>query len=137
MHGRHLLSSWSRTQQCVALSSGEAELNATLKAACEGLNIKYLMEEMNIEIGLEIFGDSSAAQGTLQRLGIGKVKHLATRQLWLQEHVFKGEVIVKKIGRSSNWADVLTHPWGTKDEHQFESMSITSSGRLVDGKVCQ
>ena len=137
MHGRHLLAQWSRTQQTVSLSSGEAELNATLKAACEGLNIKYLMEEMDVDVGLEIFGDSSAAQGTLQRLGSGKVKHLATRQLWLQERVFKGEIIVKKIGRSSNWSDVLTHAWGAKEEHQFHAMGVASCGKVVDGKVCQ
>ena len=137
MYGKHLLAHWSRTQQCVALSSGEAELNATLKAACEGLGIKYLMDEINAEVGLEIFGDSSAAQGTLQRLGSGKVKHLATRQLWLQERVYMGEVVVKKIPRSANWSDVLTHPWGTKEEYQFSSMGVESHGQIIEGKVCQ
>ena len=44
--GQHLLTHWSRAQSCVALSSGEAELNAMLKAACEGLSVRYLLEEI-------------------------------------------------------------------------------------------
>ena len=94
--GAHLLTHWSRTQSCVALSSGEAELNAMLKAASEGLSLKYLLQEIGEERELHLRGDSSAAQGTLNRLGSGRVKHLQTRQLWLQENVYAGEVTVEK-----------------------------------------
>ena len=79
--GKHLLSHWSRTQTCVALSSAEAELNAMLKTACEGLNLKHLLEEIGMNLDLHLKGDSSASHGTLQRLGTGRVKHLETRQL--------------------------------------------------------
>ena len=44
--GQHLLTHWSRTQTCVALSSGEAELNAMFKAASEGLCLQYLINEV-------------------------------------------------------------------------------------------
>ena len=135
MMGCHMLTHWSRTQQCVALSSGEAELNSTLKVACEGLGLKYLLEEIDVHLNLELFGDSSASQGTLQRLGSGKVKHLATRQLWLQEKVYNREIAVRKIPRSINWSDVLTHPWACKDLYQFAAMGMTSSGVVVDGRV--
>ena len=37
MHGGHLLKAFSRTQQTIALSSGEAELYAMVGAASEGL----------------------------------------------------------------------------------------------------
>ena len=41
MRGRHLIVHWSRTQQLVALSSAEAELNAAVKAAQEGLGVAH------------------------------------------------------------------------------------------------
>ena len=126
--GCHLIHHWSRTQNCVALSSGEAELNALLKTACEGLGIKYLFEEVGFQLGLVLFGDSSASHGTVQRLGSGKIKHLATRQLWLQERVYSREVAVKKVGRESNWADVLTLPCTQKDLYQFNAMGVYSCG---------
>ena len=102
MMGDHLLTHWSRTQSCVALSSGEAELNAMLKAGCEGLSMKYLLEDIGEVKGLHLRGDSSASHGTLNRLGAGRIKHLHTRQLWLQERVYSGEVSVEKVGRSIN-----------------------------------
>ena len=52
MWGSHLLTHWSRTQSCVALSSGEAELNGMLKAASEGLQLKYLLGEIGEEVML-------------------------------------------------------------------------------------
>ena len=122
--GQHLLTHWSRTQTCVALSSGEAELNAMLKAACEGLSLQYLLTEVGLETGLHLVGDSSASQGTLQRLGSGRIKHLQTRQLWLQEKVHGGEVTIEKVPRERNWADVLTHAWSPASEYQFGSMGV-------------
>ena len=122
--GRHLLTHWSRTQSCVALSSGEAELNAMLKAASEGLCLKYLLQELGDEKELHLRGDSSASHGTLNRLGSGRVKHLQTRQLWLQEKVYAGEVKVEKVPRKVNWADVLTHAWCSADEGHFEEMGL-------------
>ena len=124
--GAHLITHWSRTKTCVALSSGEAELNAMLKAACEGLNIQHLMEEVGWGMDLHLVGDSSASHGTLNRLGTGKVKHLQTKQLWLQERVHQKEVTIEKVPRAYNWADMLTHSWSSGDEYHFHSMGIAS-----------
>ena len=126
--GSHLLTAWSRTQSCIALSSGEAELNAILKAACEGLSLQYLLREIGVEAMLHLRGDSSASHGTLQRLGSGHIKHLQTRQLWLQEKVYLKELTVEKIQRDYNWADILTHGWVAANEHKhFGSMGIAAT----------
>ena len=126
MSGTYLLTHWSRTQSCVAFSSGEAELNAMLKAACEGLGLQYLLREIGVERELLLRGDSSASHGFLQRIGSGKVKHLQTRQLWLQEKVYQGEVTVQKVDRKDNWADLLTHHWVAADLRHLTTMGISS-----------
>ena len=126
MFGRHLITQWRRTQASVALSSGEAELNAMLKAACEGLSLKHLLCELGREMHLIIHGDSSASHGTLNRLDAGRVKHLETRQLWLQEKVYNRSVEVKKVDREHNWADALTHAWTKKEEYHFDAMGMLS-----------
>ena len=97
-----------------------------LKAASEGLCLQYLINEVGVQAGLHLLGDSSASHGTLQRLGSGRVKHLQTRQLWLQEKVYNGEVTVEKIPRERNWADLLTHSWTPASEHLFAPMGIVS-----------
>ena len=92
LHGSHCILTWSRTQQLVALSSAEAELNASVKAAQEGLSLKHLAEEFGDQVFLRLCGDSSANDGILKRSGTGKVKHLSVRQMWLQEKVGQGDL---------------------------------------------
>ena len=60
MHGGHLVSHWSRTQACIALSRGEAEL----KHACKLLGLTQLLDEVAHRVEAELVGDSSAAKGT-------------------------------------------------------------------------
>ena len=113
--GRVLVAHWSRTQVTVALSSAEAELNAAVKAACEAIGMKQLCGHLGMPVTTKMFGDSSAMKGTLSRKGSGKVKHLETRQLWLQEHIASGNVVLLKVHRDLNPADALTHFWCKAD----------------------
>ena len=46
--GKRLLKGWSRTQTLIALSSGESELYATLKAASEGLGILSIAKDLGV-----------------------------------------------------------------------------------------
>ena len=56
------------------------------------------------------FCDSSAARGIASRQGVGRIKHLEVRQLWVQEQVARGRASVQWLPRKANAADVLTHP---------------------------
>ena len=44
--GEHVLKGWSKTQSLVALSSGESELYATLKAAAEALGMPSMLKDL-------------------------------------------------------------------------------------------
>ena len=126
MHGSHCVLHWSRTQQLVALSSAEAELNASIKAAQEGVGLRNLVEELGDSCFLRLCGDSSANDGILKRMGAGKVKHLSVRQLWLQEQVNAGVIWHEKIPRLENIADVLTHHFTRAEaEHHFPHLGCT------------
>ena len=99
----------------VALSSCEAELTAALKGVIEGLNVQRLASTLGDEVSLELKTDASAARGVILRQGVGKVRHLQVKQLWLQENVAAGELSIVKIPRADNCADALTYPWGVSD----------------------
>jgi len=123
--GRHLIAHWSRTQANVALSSGEAELNAALKVVSEGIGVEVLAAELGDKYEIDAVGDSSAAAGTLSRQGSGKIKHLEAKQLWLQEKIRVGRVKYKKIPRAINSADAMTHYWTNADgEKHFRRMNL-------------
>ena len=107
LRGCHVIAHWSRTQQLIALSSAEAELNAAVKAAQEGLGIAHLEEEFGRWIVVQLYGDSSANHGMIARQGAGKVKHLTVRQLWLQQQSELGQCLHFKIPRAVNVSDML------------------------------
>jgi hypothetical protein len=106
--GGGLLKSWSRTQTCIALSSGEAEFFAAIKGSAEGIGIRSSLADMGQAVDIEVIQDSTAAKGTASRLGIGKVKDVGW--LWIQDAVRNGEIVLWKINGKVNPADVLTKP---------------------------
>ena len=94
----------------MALSSGEAEFNAMVKAFVEAIAVYNLLEELwGKGPKITAYTDASACRGMLLRKGAGKIKHMSTKQLWAQGAVDSYEIVVEKIGRDLNSADALTH----------------------------
>ena len=56
---------WSKTQTFVALSSGESELYATLKAAAETLGMLSMMKDLGWEMAGEVRGGGGGRQRSL------------------------------------------------------------------------
>ena len=110
---------WSKAQLNVAMSSGEAEMNAAVKALSEMIGLHVLLSELSeARAILTLHTDSSACKGMLLRQGSGRVKHLAVKQLWSQGAVQSYGVDVVKIPREVNAADVLTHWVAHHDLHR-------------------
>ena len=78
------MKSCSRQQKTVPLSSAEAELHAMVAAPTEVFGIVRLCRDMGMELGGEIYADSSVALGTSNRTVTGKVRHLRVQALWVQ-----------------------------------------------------
>ena len=106
MHGHHIINSWSITQSIIALLSGEAEYYGVVKGACEALGIAGLFADLTgTVLGIELSTDSSVAEAIATRRGVGKVKHLETRTLWVQDPVDRGRIRVKMIFGQTNISD--------------------------------
>ena len=76
------------------------------------------------QIFIEVFTDSSAARGIAIRRGLGKVRHIAVCQLWLQDKVNEGEIRVSKMKGTENQADIPTkHVTASTLERHLEGMS--------------
>jgi hypothetical protein len=108
MRGAHLIKHWSTTQKAVTLSSGEAELCGIVKGTAEGLGLQSLGRDLGIEMSLSVHTDSAAAAGICRRSGIGRVRHLAVGQLWVQEGLRRGDFRLYKVAGAENPADLLT-----------------------------
>ena len=64
--------------------------------------------DLGMGVSLTVLADSSAAIGICRRTGIGRVRHLAVGQLWVQERVRVGDVALLKHPGAQNPADMLT-----------------------------
>ena len=117
--GHHTIKSYSRQQKTVALSSAEAELYAMVIASAETMAIISFAKDIGCILEGEIYADSSAALGIAARQGIGKVRHLRTQSLWVQEVRATGRLSYKKVLGTKNPADVLTKhvPGDLLDRH--------------------
>ena len=107
-YGLHLLKSTVSTQGTTALSSGEAEFTAGVKGTSVALGMKSLGADLGMELFPRMHTDSSAAKGIFGRRGIGRIRHLHTPLLWVQEKRAKKEIEVHKTPGETNPADLGT-----------------------------
>ena len=108
--GPVVIAHWSKSQSTVALSSAEAEFDGMIKCLVESVFIWNLMHEIwDIEAKIIAHTDASACRGMLLRSGVGRSKHLTTKQLRAQGAVASYGVDIEKIPRAVNSADAFTH----------------------------
>ena len=84
----------------LALSSGESELAAVFSAATEGSGLQPVLSDFDLCGHVAIKSDATAAIGMVHRLGLGKVRHLAVRNLCVQHHVRSVKICVSKVRES-------------------------------------
>ena len=115
VHGGHLIRSFSKTQSNIALSSAEAELYAMVSAASEGLGARAMVADYGGEVQVTLFVDASAAIGVAQRKGLGKIRHLDTQALWIQDAVRQRKIELQKVKGTQNPADLMTKCLGSSE----------------------
>ena len=106
--GGKFLTVWSKTTGTLALSSGESELAAIVKAMGEGLGFQSSLEDFNVRLPLEIHSDATAAIGMCKREGLGRVRHLSTSDLWVQQAIRQGRAKQFKCPTIDNPSDICT-----------------------------
>jgi hypothetical protein len=115
LNGRHLIAHWSKLQGNIALSSGEAELNAAVKGVSEVIGVQEMCKEFGYDPGVIISTDASVCKSILLRHGAGKIKHLTTKQLWVQGAIETYSYKVCKLPRDLNSSDLMTHGCAKED----------------------
>ena len=106
--GTACIKHWSKTQPTVTLSSGEAELVGLGQGIAQALGLRSLAADTNWPLQLNVHTDATAAIGIAKRRGLGKVRHLHTTDLWVQETVRNGDVALHNVLGAENPADIFT-----------------------------
>ena len=106
--GSHVIKCWSKTQSTVALSSAEAELTGICQAAGEGLGLQAVCKDLGMQAEVHVHADAAAAIGICRRRGLGRVRHLAVADLWVQDRLRAQDFSLLKVAGSGNPAGLLT-----------------------------
>ena len=103
--------SWvTRKQNCVALSSTEAELVAMCAAIQDGLWIKRLLKDMHVKVPvLKVFEDNQACISLIKNPENNKrVRHIDLKYNYISDGVKKGIIVIEYVGTKYQLADMLT-----------------------------
>ena len=99
----------------MSLSSGEAEYYGIVKGSSIGLGLRSMMGDFGVEVAIKVNTDASAAKGMANRRGLGKVRHIAVNQLWIQDRIARGDLTIEKVNGKENISDILTKHVNAED----------------------
>ena len=132
--GGCLIHAYSRGLSMICLSSGEAEFNGGVAACSEGIFFQSIFAFHGMPIKLRVWLDSSAARGVFQRQGVGRIRHLEAKSLWVQEGLRRKQFELCAVGTDDNTADIGTKALseGKLVKHK-ESLKVWSEERFLQG----
>ena len=79
---------------------------------------KAMGKDFGKQLDVHRHADASAAIGIAQRKGLGKLRHLDTQALWIQDALRTRRVIVEKVFGTENPADLMTKHLDGPDLHK-------------------
>ena len=90
-----------------------------------------MLGDFGIGVTINVNTDASAARGMVNRQGLGKVRHIAVNQLWIQDRVSRGDLTISKVNGKENLADNLAKHVNSEDirVHLFKTGHSIQTGR--------
>ena len=93
------------------MSSAKAQFYAMVEGVTIAKGFLSLAGELGfteLSVVVHLGTDSSAAKSFVSRRGLGKMRHLEIRELWLHKEIREGKVEVHKALGIENPADLMT-----------------------------
>ena len=132
LNGCFLFSS-SRTQRVISLSSCESELYSIVSTMSDAIFIRRCLEFiLDVDIAQVHFTDSSSARQLCSRQGVGKIRHLSGKVLWVQSKVQSEEVELIQMPTAYNIADI-----GTKSLSRKRLFALMGELGMVEAETGQ
>lgn len=126
----------SQKQRCVALSSCEAEFMAATAAACQGVWLRNLLNEItDTKHGpVVIYVDNKSAINLAKNpVFHGRSKHIDIRYHFIRQCVDRGEIIIKHVTTEKQRAHVLTKAMSvTKVERMRAPLGVENLQKLTN-----
>ena len=79
-----------------------------VRGASQALGFQSMAADLGFITNVHIKTDASAAIGICRRRGLGKIRHLAVSDLWIQERLRNQDFTLEEVQGADNPADALT-----------------------------
>ena len=93
--------------------------------------MRSLLADFGIKVTVRINVDSETAKSIASRKGAGKIRHVETQEMWVQEKVAKKDVFLRKIWGTENISDGLTK---NVERPKLDKYLAGSNQRFVSGR---
>ncbi|CAE7627361.1 unnamed protein product [Symbiodinium sp. CCMP2592] len=117
--GKAVIKATAKGQAVIALSSGEAEYYGLISTTSACLGEQAMLADWGINCPVVINMDATTGISIGSRRGLGRVKHIHTCFLWVQEVIDSGRVKLKKVPTGEMLADLMTKPLDAKLIQKF------------------
>ena len=119
--GRSLVCWSSKKQNCVSLSTAEAEYIVAGSCCAQLLWMKQTLKDYGVNVkNVPLFCDNeSAIKIAHNPVQHSKTKHIQIRHHFLRDHVLKGDISIEHVKTEEQLADIFTKPL---DEKRFSKL---------------
>ena len=108
MRDAHCLEVSSHTQSTIPLSSGESECYGIVKCAALGFGARSMLSDFGMCADVVVRTDLSNGLAVGSQRALGRLRHVQTRYLWVQQRVQQGDLRLKKEPGYTNVTDAPT-----------------------------
>ena len=104
-----MVHSTSRSQKAISLSSTEAEWYAGSAATCDSLFLRNILQFLTGDVQCVVLHvDNSAVRNVAAKLGVGRLRHISGRMMWMQQLLRAKEIDIRQVSTTYNIADLNT-----------------------------
>ncbi|KAK1641643.1 hypothetical protein QYE76_059448 [Lolium multiflorum] len=116
--GRSLVCWSSKKQNCVSVSTAEAEYVAAASSCAQILWMRQTLRDYGLEYSKVplLCDNESAIKIAYNPVLHGKTKHIEIRNHFIRDHIARGDIVLSFIGTKEQLADIFTKPL---DEKRF------------------
>ena len=113
----------------IALSSGESEVSAVVRGTTEAMGIQAILRDFGQDVTISLKSDATAAIGIAARQGLGRIRHIAVADLWIQQRMKAGDFKAFKVPGKENVSDLMTKALdGPRLDSLLEQLGIERLG---------
>ena len=95
--GEHVIDVVCSKQDVVSLSAPESEFYAMTSVGAHGIHPKNTFSDSQVEVTVRLETDSTSASGIRRRRGVGRLRHIHKKELWLQDQVASKNVELGRV----------------------------------------